>query len=184
MRSPTDIIATGAWITPAERADLVGRIAELDAKVFDAERSRDDAIGRCVAAQAARDEMHDARFSEARQVDALKAKLAEAHAALAEAARRFTKGDSEGVRRILCDMNARENVRSTIEQAEAKFAESESIRADQAIKRGIAEAKLARVVARAGLSDAPCDLCGYNGPGYYQPNTHPCAALAAMKEKK
>lgn len=23
---------------------------------------------------------------------------------------------------------------------------------------------------------APCYLCGYNGPGYYQPNTHPCAA--------
>jgi hypothetical protein len=25
------------------------------------------------------------------------------------------------------------------------------------------------------LSDAPCDQCGYNGPGYYQPITHPCA---------
>lgn len=22
---------------------------------------------------------------------------------------------------------------------------------------------------------APCFCCGYNGPGYYQPQTHPCA---------
>jgi hypothetical protein len=22
---------------------------------------------------------------------------------------------------------------------------------------------------------APCYLCGYNGEGYYQPETHPCA---------
>ena len=30
--------------------------------------------------------------------------------------------------------------------------------------------------AREGtLSDAPCSRCGYNGPGYYQPTTHPCA---------
>ena len=28
----------------------------------------------------------------------------------------------------------------------------------------------------AVLSDAPCSKCGYNGPGYYQPDTHPCAA--------
>jgi hypothetical protein len=26
------------------------------------------------------------------------------------------------------------------------------------------------------FAKAPCYLCGYNGPGYYQPNTHPCAA--------
>lgn len=26
------------------------------------------------------------------------------------------------------------------------------------------------------LSPAPCTKCGYNGPGYYQPLTHPCAA--------
>jgi len=29
------------------------------------------------------------------------------------------------------------------------------------------------------VSDAPCDKCGYNGPGYYQPDTHPCVAQAA-----
>jgi len=31
------------------------------------------------------------------------------------------------------------------------------------------------VERRAPLSEAPCDVCGYNGPGYYQPDTHPCA---------
>lgn len=31
---------------------------------------------------------------------------------------------------------------------------------------------------------APCYLCGYNGLGYYQPDTHPCAAKyhAALEE--
>lgn len=28
---------------------------------------------------------------------------------------------------------------------------------------------------RQRLGDAPCARCGYNGPGYYQPETHPCA---------
>lgn len=26
------------------------------------------------------------------------------------------------------------------------------------------------------FEDAPCYLCGYSGPGYYQTGTHPCAA--------
>lgn len=35
------------------------------------------------------------------------------------------------------------------------------------------------------MEDAPCFFCGYNGPGYFQPTTHPCAAEhhAAMKER-
>lgn len=37
---------------------------------------------------------------------------------------------------------------------------------------------------KRGLSYAPCDICGYNGPRYYQPATHPCAALAATEETK
>lgn len=34
------------------------------------------------------------------------------------------------------------------------------------------------------FEEAPCFLCGYNGPGYYQPEQHPCAALyhEAMEE--
>ena len=31
-------------------------------------------------------------------------------------------------------------------------------------------------VDRARFRKAPCYLCGYNGPGYFQPETHPCAA--------
>jgi hypothetical protein len=29
--------------------------------------------------------------------------------------------------------------------------------------------------ARGAMEEAPCFCCGYNGPGYYQPDTHPCA---------
>jgi len=29
--------------------------------------------------------------------------------------------------------------------------------------------------ARGAMADAPCFCCGYNGPGYYHPDTHPCA---------
>jgi len=25
--------------------------------------------------------------------------------------------------------------------------------------------------------DAPCILCGYNGPNFYQPTTHQCASI-------
>lgn len=32
-------------------------------------------------------------------------------------------------------------------------------------------------VDRARFRKAPCYLCGYNGVGYFQPETHPCAAL-------
>lgn len=31
-------------------------------------------------------------------------------------------------------------------------------------------------IDKARFERAPCYLCGYNGPGYYQPDTHPCAA--------
>ncbi len=31
-------------------------------------------------------------------------------------------------------------------------------------------------VDRKRFEQAPCYLCGYNGPGYYQPSQHPCAA--------
>lgn len=36
------------------------------------------------------------------------------------------------------------------------------------------------------FEEAPCFLCGYSGPGYYQPEQHPCAALyhVAMEEKE
>jgi hypothetical protein len=29
---------------------------------------------------------------------------------------------------------------------------------------------------------APCALCGYNGPGFFQPTTHPCAKHATERD--
>lgn len=34
------------------------------------------------------------------------------------------------------------------------------------------------------LSPAPCSKCGYNGPGYFQPDTHPCAAAHHAPERQ
>ena len=28
---------------------------------------------------------------------------------------------------------------------------------------------------RGTMNEPPCFCCGYNGQGYYQPSTHPCA---------
>ena len=35
----------------------------------------------------------------------------------------------------------------------------------------------ARLAADHRFHNAPCPCCDYNGPGYYQPETHPCAAM-------
>lgn len=32
-----------------------------------------------------------------------------------------------------------------------------------------------RLFRRREMEAAPCFVCGYNGPAYYQPGTHPCA---------
>jgi len=32
-----------------------------------------------------------------------------------------------------------------------------------------------RLFASGAMEQAPCFCCGYNGPGYYQPDKHPCA---------
>jgi cell division septum initiation protein DivIVA len=34
-----------------------------------------------------------------------------------------------------------------------------------------------RLFALGAMHDSPCFACGHNGPGYYQSETHPCAAL-------
>lgn len=31
-------------------------------------------------------------------------------------------------------------------------------------------------IDKARFERAPCYICGYNGPGYYNPDNHPCAA--------
>jgi hypothetical protein len=56
------------------------------------------------------------------EMERLTRDLSEAHAALSEAASRFVARDNEGLRLILCDLNARANVRSAIEEAEAALA--------------------------------------------------------------
>lgn len=43
--------------------------------------------------------------------------------------------------------------------------------------RTAALAQQPAAVDRARFRKAPCYLCGYNGPGYFQPETHPCASL-------
>ena len=42
-------------------------------------------------------------------------------------------------------------------------------------------ARLAAAVPHlsAVISDAPCSACGYNGPSYYQPETHTCVKQPA-----
>ena len=32
------------------------------------------------------------------------------------------------------------------------------------------------LIERGAMEDAPCFICGYDGPGYYQPDKHRCAA--------
>jgi len=34
----------------------------------------------------------------------------------------------------------------------------------------------ATLFAAGAMGQSPCFKCGYNGPGYYQPGQHPCAA--------
>lgn len=42
--------------------------------------------------------------------------------------------------------------------------------------------RLRTVAVKRGLwKEAPCCVCGYNGPNYFQPSVHKCAAL---KEKE
>jgi hypothetical protein len=36
---------------------------------------------------------------------------------------------------------------------------------------------LHKFIVQHHFHDAPCPLCGYNGPGYYQAKTHPCSKL-------
>lgn len=46
----------------------------------------------------------------------------------------------------------------------------------RALSEALAQQPAAGAVDKVRFRKAPCYLCGYNGPGYYQPDTHPCAA--------
>ena len=37
------------------------------------------------------------------------------------------------------------------------------------------ESYVDKLFSLGAMEEAPCFVCGYNGPGYYQPNKHPCA---------
>lgn len=51
--------------------------------------------------------------------------------------------------------------------------------------RGMLDEEGARVssierewIKRHGFPDAPCPFCSYNGPRYYQPDTHECVSIS------
>jgi hypothetical protein len=62
-------------------------------------------------------------------------------------------------------------------------AEVERLRAGCSCEARADVERLRAALLKRGLSPAPCDICGYNGPGYHQSNTHSCAALLGEGEK-
>ena len=40
-----------------------------------------------------------------------------------------------------------------------------------------------RIIDTLRFAQPPCYRCGYNGAGYYQPRTHPCAARYHLTEE-
>lgn len=74
----------------------------------------------------------------------------------------------------------RDEVREARNEAERLYA-----RAEQAEDFERRASALEQEILRRGWwmeSGAPCALCGYEGPGYYQPETHDCARKAAELE--
>jgi hypothetical protein len=37
--------------------------------------------------------------------------------------------------------------------------------------------RLQKIVIERTMDEVPCKVCGYKGPGYYHPETHPCATI-------
>lgn len=60
----------------------------------------------------------------------------------------------------------------------------QAVRAMEASIDAVQPAAVDGAIDKARFERAPCYLCGYNGPGYYRPDTHPCAAKyhAAQEE--
>lgn len=44
--------------------------------------------------------------------------------------------------------------------------------------------RLEKMVIEDRMDTTPCVICGYNGAGYYQSDTHPCAKIWHEKIKK
>ena len=53
-------------------------------------------------------------------------------------------------------------------------ADKQRLRAESAERQ--VEKMLDRLFERGEMALAPCFACGYNGPNYFQPDVHPCAA--------
>ncbi len=91
----------------------------------------------------------------------------------------------------VCELSIPEDLRelaATIRQdAEQRSRDRDAI---EAHKQRIAEleasnARLVAALLRRGLSKSPCDICGYNGPGYYNATNHQCVAeMFALAQAK
>lgn len=81
----------------------------------------------------------------------------------------FFRAAPTDIRALLDEITAlRHDVTRHMEIANERLAEIEKLRSG---------------MIRAGLhKEAPCRICGYNGPGFYQPDTHSCVALAASHD--
>lgn len=80
-------------------------------------------------------------------------------------------------------MTTKDEVRSTVEALKMALEALEFIRRWGEPEEGVLKRDEAITAIREALTEqprllsaAPCDQCGYNGPGYYQPDTHQCAA--------
>lgn len=84
--------------------------------------------------------------------------------------------------------NMRQAIQGVIEPAVFLMTANEASTILAHVEAQAAEIKRLRKLAMTThlFEEAPCFLCGYNGPGYYQPEQHPCAALyhEAMKEQR
>jgi DNA repair exonuclease SbcCD ATPase subunit len=110
----------------------------------------------------------------------LRARVAELGASLAAAKRVIEAKDAASAiyeKKLTELREARETLESE-RHANARLTDELEAVCKQLATRWEETAKLKVELAKRGLSDAPCDVCGYNGPGYYQPNQHRCAALA------
>ena len=71
-------------------------------------------------------------------------------------------------------------LRSALDAKDAEHkAELEKLRArvvEMEAENGRLKGRIDGLEIAICMGDAPCKKCGYNGPGYYQPDKHPCAA--------
>lgn len=111
------------------------------------------------------DPLHRVRF----RVTAKGRTITETYYSSAQPGAPFTSGEADNRFIAACSPA---NMTAILDHVEAQAAEIKRLR------------KLAMTTHL--FEEAPCFLCGYNDPGYYQPEQHPCAALyhEAMEEQQ